>query len=424
MTLKEVLSRVNAAPSDDDRVYIQRSVMLFVSELRREISRRKINANVFLGGSFVKGTMIRASRYDVDIFIRFRKEALMSRLRTIVSVVSKRLNKRFACIHGSRDYFHVFISPRLTLEIIPVVAVKKVREARNVTDLSYFHVAVMKRGLSRKLLREVQLAKQFCRAQRVYGAESYVQGFSGYGLECLILFYQSFERMLRGLVKVKKGEKLVIDPAKLYQKKSEVLFFLNEARLQSPVIVIDPTWKERNVLAALSYETFQRFQRVAGAFLRSPSPRFFDVGSFQVSLLERRAKEKKAAFVYITLETNRQQGDIAGTKLKKVARFLRGQIEKYFDVLEEEFVYGGMQRADAYFVVRSKKEIIRKGPPIAFERDAMAFRKRHREVFEIQGILHARLRVNFSCVDFLRRIMRAEKETLRAMGLTRMRVAG
>ncbi len=423
MTLRGILRRVDVAPSRDDGVHIRREVLQFVELIRREISRRKIDASVFIGGSFAKGTMIKASRYDVDLFIRFRRDALMSRLETIVSVVSRRLNKKFECVHGSRDYFRVFISPRLTIEIIPVVAVRNVEEAKNVTDLSYFHVAVVKKRLSKGLQREVQLAKQFCRAQRVYGAESYVRGFSGYGLECLIMFYRSFERMLRGLVKVKEREKLVIDPAKLFKKKSEVLFSLNEARLESPVIVIDPTWKERNVLAALSYETFRRFQNAAAAFLKNPSTEFFDVEAFSASSLKKSAMKKKAAFVHVVLETKRQQGDIAGTKLKKVARFLRGEIDNYFDVLEEEFVYGEMQRADAYFVVRSKKEIIRKGPPVDLKKHAAAFRKRHRGVFEIRGILHARIRVGFSCVDFLRRIMRSEKQTLRAMGITRMRIA-
>ena len=45
---------------------------------------------------------------------------------------------------------------------------------------------------------------------------------------------------------------------------------LNSSKLNSPIIPIDPTYKQRNVLAALSKETFEMFQKSCKEFLENP----------------------------------------------------------------------------------------------------------------------------------------------------------
>ena len=43
----------------------------FIDKLKQEILKSKTNADVFVGGSFAKGTLLRSDNYDVDIFVRF-----------------------------------------------------------------------------------------------------------------------------------------------------------------------------------------------------------------------------------------------------------------------------------------------------------------------------------------------------------------
>ena len=45
---------------------------------------------------------------------------------------------------------------------------------------------------------------------------------------------------------------------------------MNESKRQNPIVLIDPTWKERNALAALSRETFEKFQESLRKFMRKP----------------------------------------------------------------------------------------------------------------------------------------------------------
>jgi len=357
MKVKSTLRKLNFLLGDGELSELKKKTASFVSLLKSELKKKRIDAEVFVGGSFGKGTLTRSEGYDVDVFVRFdRKHKDLSKLLAkALKGFEKKVKLKVKKVHGSRDYYK-FGGGGLEFEVVPVLRIKKIKEAENVTDHSYFHVNYVRRNA--KNLREISLAKKFCKAQGVYGAESYIQGFSGYALECLIIYYGSFERMIRSLVKA-RAEKLIIDPKKYYKRKKDVLVELNESKLNSPIILIDPTWKDRNVLAALSAETFRKFQKAAGKFLARPGERFFHKGKFDVEKLK-----KKGEFVHVVLETNRQAGDIAGTKMKKYSRFLVRNLEDYFVVLGSEFVYEGGQRGDFYVVVKSRGEIIRRGPSL------------------------------------------------------------
>ncbi|MEJ2268137.1 MAG: hypothetical protein P8X70_03615, partial [Nanoarchaeota archaeon] len=162
---------------------------------------------------------------------------------------------------------------------------------------------------------EIKLAKVFCYANNCYGAESYIRGFSGYGLELLIHYYGSFLKFIKAISKAKN--KIIIDIEKHYKNKNEILMNVNNSKLKSPIILIDPTYKQRNVLAALSKETFTRFQKVCRKFLENPSIKDFEIKEIDLEKIEKNTKNKNYEFILIKAETKKQQGDIAGTKLLK-----------------------------------------------------------------------------------------------------------
>jgi tRNA nucleotidyltransferase (CCA-adding enzyme) len=160
-----------------------------------------IKADVFVGGSLAKGTLVRkevydseerkssASQtfskkvYDVDIFVRFDGEKYKD--DEISGILGKALSvgKGVKKIHGSRDYYQKIVEG-IVIEIIPVLKIKKPEDAENVMDLSYFHVNYLLKKIKKKkkLVDEIILAKSFCHAHNCYGAESYIRGFSGYSL--------------------------------------------------------------------------------------------------------------------------------------------------------------------------------------------------------------------------------------------------
>ena len=96
-------------------------------------------------------------------------------------------------IHGSRDYFQINESKDFVIELIPVIKATDPKKAENITDLSYSHVKYINKKIkNQKILDEIKIAKAFCYATKTYGAESYINGFSGYSLELLIYHYKSF----------------------------------------------------------------------------------------------------------------------------------------------------------------------------------------------------------------------------------------
>ena len=423
MSLKKVLEEQRKLVELDSKTagYLRDETKKVVEVLRKETAKQKIEAEIFVGGSFAKGTLEKKEIYDIDIFFRFdwKFDDLSDILEKIVRKANRELNLVVKKIHGSRDYFRLK-NKNVAFEIVPVYKIRHPKEARNVTDLSYFHVNYVKKKIKKSnLAREIMLAKKFFQSQRVYGAETFISGFSGYGIECLIVNYGSFERMLRGLSKVEPGERLILDPGRLYKKKQDVLFDMNESKLHSPVILVDPTWKERNVLAALSCEVFRKLQEAARKFLKDPSRRFFEIEKLDLNSL----KKLKGEFLHVKIETDRQEGDIAGSKMKKFSRFLMQESRKYFDILRSEFVYFDGKESDFYLVLKPKREVVKFGPPVKMEKSVREFNKRNNDVFERDGMLYARVKVDFSGKEFLMGIAKKELgRKIKEMGITGMKI--
>ena len=399
MNIKNITSQIDF-PSDTEKQQIKKELDSIVLAIKDEIKKQKMGAEVFIGGSFVRGTLVKKKDYDVDIFIRFdwEYENLTFELEKIVKNLCKKIKESYIKIHGSRDYFRIKRNG-VIFEIIPVLKIKKPNEARNVTDLSYFHVNYIKKKINSKIAKEIIIAKNFCKAMDVYGAESYIQGFSGYALECLLIYYGSFEKMLKALAKVK--DRIIIDPEKKYKNKDEALINLNESKTRSPIILVDPTWKERNVLAALSHETFNKFQKAAASFLKKPNISYFKEEEIDINKLRSEAKSKKAEFVCLAISTDRQIGDIAGTKLKKFSNFISLELSKYFDILRKEFVYNDSQKAHVYFILKSKGEIVKIGPPVVMKDAIKSFKKANKLTFIKNGLMHSKIKISSSAKRFL-----------------------
>ena len=396
--LEKVLHKIT--PSEKELGKMNSVIDNFVSEIEKKIKKRKINGEVFVGGSSGKGTVVIRKNQDIDIFIRFSKEKDMSKLENIIPGKIKK-------IHGSRDYFKVSFRG-FGFEVVPVLKIKKPHDAKNVTDLSYFHVSYVKKKLNetRSLADDIRLAKSFCFSNNVYGAESYIKGFSGYSLELLIIYYNSFEKMLKELGKINvKNKKLIIDMENKYKGK-KIEDEMNESKLQSPIIFIDPTYKERNILAGLSYETFYKFQEAVRKFLKKPSKKFF----FPQKINKNRFN------LILNAKTSRQEGDIAGSKLWKFFLLIERQLSKYFVIQDREFDYQDKKSALMYFKIKNRKYILREGPPITRVENVVKFKKKHKNVFIKKGVVFSKEKTK-STKKFLLDFKKLNKKKMRDMGI-------
>ncbi len=247
--LKQVIGELR--PKKD----VVNKCIIVLDSINSEIKKKKIKAMAVLGGSIAKGTFLKDD-YDCDIFVKFNlsyKKKDISNLLEKILKTFPRVNR----IHGSRDYFN-FKSNGINFEIVPVLNIKKAEQEINITDCSPLHVKWVKDNLDKnpKLSDEIRLTKAFCKACNVYGAESYLRGFSGHVLDILTIYYNGFIPLLENAVKWK--EKEVIDFNNYH--KGSALERLNKSKLSS-LIVIDPIQPERNAAAVLSKENFLLFKK-------------------------------------------------------------------------------------------------------------------------------------------------------------------
>ena len=416
--LKNVLAKVN--PPNEELELIEKFLKNFISKLKAKL---KSNAEVFVGGSFAKKTLIKKGQYDIDVFVRFNENFRGENISNPTEKAIKSLKNigKISRIHGSRDYFKINVSPLFFVEVIPVIKVKNPKDAENITDLSYFHVGYIKNKLkTEKILEEVRLAKAFCHAVNCYGAESYIQGFSGYAIELLIYHYGGFFNFVKAISKIKNKE--IIDIEKLYKNKNEIEMNLNSAKRTSPIILIDPTYKERNALAALSKETFEKFQNSCKKFLKNPSEKFFENEKINLEKMRDNAKKNNFEFILLEAGTNKQEGDIAGSKLIKFYRHLGDEIEKFFEIKDNGFEYNRKKEARYFFVVKKRNEIIISGPNSDDKKNSEIFRKKHKDTFTKNGRIYAKEKMKKNLKEFIEAWKLKNKEKIKDMGIIRLEI--
>lgn len=417
--LKGVLIKIN--PSKEELNCINKFLKDFIPEIEKKLKVKKIHAEVFVGGSFAKKTMIRKGQYDVDIFVRFEEKYKNEDISKLVEKIVKETEKKAIKIHGSRDYFRINVNPYFFVEIIPVIKVKNPKQAENITDLSYFHVNYVRKKLSKgKLIEDVRLAKAFCHANKCYGAESYINGFSGYALELLVYHYRGFLNFIKAMTKI-EGKK-IIDIEKLYKNEYETAMNMNSAKMVSPIIIIDPTYKERNALAALSKETFEQFKSACKSFLKSPSAKKFEIKETDLAGIKKNAKRKGAEFILISAETNKQEGDVAGSKLMKFYRHLAEEIEKLYKISNKGFDYHGKKEAEYFFVAKSRGEIMHKGPSLLDKKNVALFKKHHRNTFVKGKRIYSREKINKKIGQFIEDWKKKNSDKMRVMHITKLEI--
>ena len=342
----------------------------FLKKLNLQLKKHKVNAVAVPGGSYAKNTWLKGD-YDIDLFVRFDVKHSDDALSDILEKVLKQFKPER--IHGSRDYFHV--KNDIKYEIIPVLNLKKSSDAHNVTDFSPLHVAWVNKK-AKKLTDDIRLFKKFCKSQKVYGAESYIKGFSGHVVDIIIIYYGGFLKALKAISKW--TPKTIIDPEKAHKHNPELV--LNKSKTYGPLIIIDPVQPDRNSAAAITEEKYFTIIKSAKEFLKSPSKKFFEEQKANVEKL------KIKGAVIVEAESLKEKEDIAGTKI------LKG-FEHLMKTLEEFKPNGGWEwdkksKALLWFIPKIKKlpnKEVRQGPPIKMTIHVDRFKKKYRKTFIKDG---------------------------------------
>ena len=315
--LHRVLHDIKPTPQEEQHVHA------IVNNVQRTLHVK--DARIILGGSGAKNTWL-SHTTDIDLYVSFDYAAYKTKSTHLADIIERHLKKtfkRYLRLHGSRDYFQVTFKG-YTIEIIPILSITRSTKAQNITDVSLLHVKHIKQFAQQS--DDMRLAKQFARAQNVYGAESYIKGFSGYVLELLVAHYGSFLRLLKAASRWK--HRTIIGSKNAVQR-------LNNAKKASPLILIDPVQSDRNVAAALSQEKYTLFKKACQRFLARPSRTFFTPRTITITALK-----KKGHVSVITAQTISPKRDIGGAKALKAFEFLLNHLNE-FGITSRHFDYDG-----------------------------------------------------------------------------------
>jgi tRNA nucleotidyltransferase (CCA-adding enzyme) len=262
---------------------------------------------------------------------------------------------------------------------------------------------------------EIRIAKQFCKANNVYGAESYINGFSGHIVDILVIHYGSFISLMKKFasideVSIKKP--LVIDTDNLLKNP---IMEMNKSKI-SPLIIVDPVQPERNAAAALGKEKLLMFIDACKNFIDSPSEDLFDIKKFdlQKKILELKDKNKNSKIILIKVKTLEGSKDIVGTKVFKVYEDLIKQSSlNDFPVLDSAWHFDHEKRSAIILYVFDKERLSdtveHSGPPLSAKADVEKFRNKH-DMTKVKGNrIYATIKRKYTLPEKLLRELFEEK---------------
>jgi tRNA nucleotidyltransferase (CCA-adding enzyme) len=268
------------------------------------------------------------------------------------------------------------------MDIVPCYEVKSTKEMKSAVDRTPFHVKYITENLPADLSDHVRLLKQFCKANGVYGADAKAQGLSGYACEILVINYGEFIDVLKGIDKWVSGE--IVDTEEHYDKgehKSVRTKFKGE-----PLILIDPTDRNRNVTSAFSATNFFMLKKATKRFLQAPSKEFFlrkNAKPVSAEELNGYVSDRGTELLLIKFEPPKVVPDILWPQLRKFADRVQSILEetKYeFKVLRKDVYTNENELAVLLFELEFPKlPVVQKrvGPGVFDHDDSKRFIERY-----------------------------------------------
>jgi len=361
-----------------------------LAKVEKELKKQQLAAKVHLGGSLAKGTYLKGD-HDVDVFVRFGADYDDAQLaehleKTLAAAFGAKNLER---VHGSRDYFHVQRGS-FTFEFVPVLEAATWAEARNVTDMSPLHVAYVADKVKERpwLAAEIRLTKLFCKAAKVYGAESYIGGFSGHVIDLLNIHYAGFQKLLEAASAW--PAKVVIDPEAHHDNP---MVALNDSKTLAPLVIVDPVQQDRNSAAAVTEAGFRRLRTAAKGYLAADDKeraKFFTIVPLKAA--DVRKAHPDARIIEVILVPLAGKRDVVGAKCFKVFEHCVQQLAAHqFPLLEYQWEFT-QKKATLLFALRTgllpaDEELA--GPPVHKTQGVAGFTAVHTVTFTRDGRVYA-----------------------------------
>jgi len=370
---KSVLRKTRPSKREKEEVLSFSSVL--ADKLGEKLRSENIIAEVMVEGSVAKDTWL-AEDKDIDIFILLPRKYSEDAFLGVLDVVKDFVGKGWREVYAEHPYIEADLSG-YTVDFVPCFKIEKAEQVVSPADRSPLHTAYVKKHLSEAMKDEVRLLKRFMHGVNVYGAEIKVKGFSGYACEVLVLSYGSFLDVLKAASMWRHDQ--VVDVERFYEGREE------EAKMlfDSPLIVVDPIDKNRNVAAAVSIKKLGEFVSASKTFLSFPREEVFyppETKLFTAPELLREFETRGTEMVFLVFSGVEVVPDVLWGQLWKSLESLRKLLkQRDFQVInasawsDEQGINVLFFELEDVLISPSKKHI---GPPV-LSGDAEKFLKKH-----------------------------------------------
>ena len=230
-----------------------------VTFLEKTCESDRIDAKIAVVGSVAKHTALKG-KSDIDVFMAFPLSVDKDELKETGLKLAHKCSDEFdgdASHHFASHPYVTTIIEDYEVDLVPCYQIEDGSQLKSAVDRTILHTRYVKSHLTPELADEVLLLKRFMDMTGTYGSEFKVGGFAGYLCELLIIKYGSFEETLKQATTWKYGHSIDLEG------------YGTSGDFDDPLIVIDPTDKNRNVGAALTLEKYSEFIQSARNYLAS-----------------------------------------------------------------------------------------------------------------------------------------------------------
>lgn len=392
--------RERIRPTSEERALLHKVHATLAQRLHKVVPH---DVEIGLMGSAAKGTALRGNR-ELDIFI------LMPRAWHLEDMQKKGLDWAKRAMKGLKTelnyaqhpYLKVYISG-IKADLVPSYKLSNLERLGSAVDRSQLHTKWVNARLDERLRDDIRLLKQFFKCLGVYGAQTRVEGFSGYLCELLVINYGGFVPTLRAMAGWKMPH--AIDTQKHHAEGHAIKTFPN-----TPLVVIDPVDAQRNVAAVVSRTSMARTVLAAREFVEKPSPAFFfrEKEVHSAVKLRKIISSRKTHTLLLSFPAPKQVEDVLWPQLRKSAQSLTAVLERAeFRVFGHYFFSDGERALILFETMEKELPCVRRaaGPQVWLHKDVKAFLARHKKAANLH-VEHERV------VAITRRECRTPKEQL------------
>ena len=376
--LSEVLEELK--PKPHERRKVEEIVNFFTSRINEICRELNASARAEVQGSIAKDTWISGDR-DIDIFIVFSRNTPIEEVRTLgLEIAKKAAQSNYIECYAEHPYIRAFVED-YAVDIVPCSEFDpKDRKPLTAVDRTPLHTRFINEKFDERLRNEVRLLKGFLKGIGAYGAEIKVSGFSGYLCELLVLYYGSFLELLKS-ARGWRPFSTVIDVAKHYEDPRQALKIF-----RSPLVVVDPVDKNRNVAASLSLEKLSLFMLASTFFLLKPSKLFFKsedqlLGEATKGDVKKYIEKSRTTLLAIATSLKPSPPDILWGQIKRSCNGIVRLLEQEgFKVLR--WSVWSDDESEVILLIELESEVITPtikhiGPPITSIEDVIRFIQKH-----------------------------------------------